>query len=369
MEQSNLGDASVNSSEFATDQARWVAVEARDRAADGHFVFAVKTTGVYCQPSSASRRPKRENVEFFNNAADAEAAGYRPSRRSQKDQSTSGLPRASAITRACRLIEHVEHVLDLKSLAAEVAMSPSHFHRVFKSETGVTPKAYFSANRARRLRAQLGTSRKITEAIYGAGFNSNSRMYEEYHALLGMRPQDYRDGGRNTEIRFAVGQTSLGSILVAMSRQGICSITLGYEPDEMVRALQDQFPKAHLIGADAQFESLVAQVVGLVESPSLGLNLPLDIRGTAFQQRVWLALREIPAGTTVTYTDIAARIKVPKAVRAVAQACAANRIAIAIPCHRVVRRDGDISGYRWGVERKRELLKREGASASDKSTP
>jgi AraC family transcriptional regulator of adaptative response/methylated-DNA-[protein]-cysteine methyltransferase len=267
------------------------------------------------------------------------------------------------VARACRLIETSAAPLSLDELAARAGMSPFHFHRVFKAETGLTPKAYASAHRARRLRGGLSAARtSVTDAIYGAGFNSSSRFYEASAQLLGMRARDYRAGGTGAVIRFAVGQCSLGAILAAQSQRGICAILLGEDPEALVRDLQDQFPKSQLIGADAAFEHLIAQVVGFVEAPSIGLNLPLDVRGTAFQQRVWQALRKIPSGTTATYTEIAKRIGAPQAVRAVGQACGANPIAVAIPCHRVVRRDGDLSGYRWGVERKRELLRREARS-------
>lgn len=345
---------------YATDAARWAAVQARDAAADGHFVYAVRTTGVYCQPSSPARLPKRENVEFFATAAAAEAAGYRASRRARGDQSSAVAERAALVARACRLIEAAETPPALDELAAEVGMSPFHFHRLFKSETGLTPKAYASAYRARKLREELSTATaSITDAIYGAGFNSNSRFYETSGQLLGMRARDYRAGGAGAVIRFAIGQCSLGAILVAQSQRGICAILLGDDPDALAQELQDQFPKAQFIGGDSGFEQLVAQVVGFVEAPALGLQLPLDVQGTAFQERVWRALREIPPGATVSYTDIAARIGSPKSVRAVAQACGANHLAVAIPCHRVVRRNGDLAGYRWGVDRKRELLRRE----------
>jgi AraC family transcriptional regulator of adaptative response/methylated-DNA-[protein]-cysteine methyltransferase len=351
--------ASVNSA-YVTNDARWEALQARDPAADGHFVYAVRTTGVYCRPSSSARLPKRENVEFFDSAEAAEAAGYRASRRARGDRTSAAAERAALVARACRLIEASETPPNLDELAVTAGMSPFHFHRVFKAETGVTPKAYASADRARRLREELSApNASVTDAIYGAGFNSNSRFYEASDQLLGMRARDYRAGGTRAVIRFAVGQCSLGAILVAQSQRGICAILLDDDPDALVRDLQDQFPKAQLIGGDAEFEQLIAQVVGFIEAPSIGLNLPLDVRGTAFQERVWQALREIPSGATVSYTQIAERIGAPKAVRAVAQACGANHIAVAIPCHRVVRRDGDIAGYRWGVDRKRELLRRE----------
>lgn len=345
---------------YATEDDRWTAVQARDAAADGHFVYAVRTTGVYCQPSSTARLPKRENVEFFDSAEAAETAGYRGSRRAHGDQTSAAVERAGLVARACRMIEASETPPPLDELAVEMGMSPFHFHRLFKAETGLTPKAYSSAYRARKLREELSSPQaSITDAIYGAGFNSNSRFYEASDQLLGMRARDYRAGGAGAVIRFAVGQCALGAILVAQSQRGICAILLGDDPDGLVRDLQDQFPKAEIIGCDGEFEQLIAQVVGFVETPSIGLNLPLDVQGTAFQERVWRALREIPPGTTASYAEIADRIGSPKAVRAVAQACATNHIAVAIPCHRVVRRNGELAGYRWGVDRKRELLRRE----------
>ena len=237
--------------------------------------------------------------------------------------------------------------------------SPSYFHRVFKATTGLTPKEYAAADRAKKIRKGLTSGNTITETIYDAGFNSSGRFYEKSTGMLGMTPSQYRAGGANEEIKFAVGQTSLGAILVASSKKGVASILLGDDAEQLVRNLQDRFPKARLIGADRDYEALVARVVGFVETPGIGLNLPLDVRGTAFQQRVWQALQEIPVGDTVSYTEIARRIGSPKAVRAVAGACAANNLAVAIPCHRVVRNDGSLSGYAWGVERKRVLLDRE----------
>ena len=338
---------------------RWALVQARDAAADKLFVYAVRTTGVYCRPSSASRLPRPENVEFFDTPAAAEAAGYRQSRRSAADQTSVGAQHAAMVARACRQIEAAEDLLALDALAAEAGMSRFHFHRVFKNVTGLTPKAYANAHRAKRLRAGLDSTATVTAAIYDAGFNSNSRFYETSAQVLGMTPTSYRAGGANADIRFAVGQSSLGAILVAQSERGVCAILMGDDPDRLTRDLQDKFPRANLIGADHAFEQLVAQVVGFIEAPGLGLDLPLDVQGTAFQQRVWQALREIPTGSTASYTEIATRIGMPKAVRAVAQACAANSLAVAIPCHRVVRSDGALSGYRWGVERKRTLLERE----------
>lgn len=339
------------------DDPRWAAVVARDPRADGQFVYAVKTTGVYCRPSSLARLPKPQNVIFFETAEMAEAAGYRASKRASKDQNDA--QNAAIIAAACRQIEACEKLPALDSLAASAGLSPFHFHRVFKAATGLTPKAYAMAHRSRKLRARLADGGSVTDALYDAGFNSNSRFYESADQLLGMKPTDYRAAGQNNDIRFAVGQCSLGAILVAQSERGICAILLGDDPHQLVCNLQDQFRKANLIGADREFEQLIASVVGFVEAPAKGLNLPLDIRGTAFQERVWQALREIPAGSTASYAEIAQRIGAPTSMRAVAQACGANRLAVAIPCHRVVRSDGNLSGYRWGVERKRQLLERE----------
>lgn len=342
------------------DDARWRAVQARTPDPASDFVYAVRTTGTYARPGSTTRLPRRENVEFFDSPKDAEAAGYRASNgRGSKHKINT---RALLIAQACQQIKTADTPPRLDELAAAAGMSPFHFHRIFKAETGVTPKAYAAAQRAQRLRDALSApDASVTEAIYNAGFNASSRFYEASDELLGMRAQDYRAGGAGTTIHFAVGQCSLGAILVAQSQRGICAILLGDEPDTLLRDLQDRFPKANLVGGDAHFEHLVAQVVGFVEAPRLGLSLPLDVRGTAFQQRVWQALRQIPPGATTTYTALAAQIGAPAAVRAVAGACAANPVAVAIPCHRVVRRDGDLAGYRWGIERKRELLRREAA--------
>ncbi|KXF79199.1 6-O-methylguanine DNA methyltransferase [Paramesorhizobium deserti] len=339
---------------------RWTALVNRDPAFDGKFVYSVKTTGVYCRPTCPSRLAKPENIAFHADCAEAESAGFRPCLRCRPNEASLAERHAAIVAEACRLIEASEELPALDALAQSVGMSPYHFHRLFKSVTGLTPKAYGAAHRARRVRDQLAEGKSsVTEAIYDAGFNSSSRFYETSNKVLGMTPSAFRAGGIEAEIKFAVGQCSLGAILVATSRKGVCAILLGDDPDQLVRDLQDRFPKAKLIGGDAEFEKLVAKVVGFVEAPAIGLDLPLDVRGTAFQERVWQALRNIPAGETVSYSDIAARIGAPKAVRAVAQACAANKIAVAIPCHRVVRNDGGLSGYRWGVERKRALLGRE----------
>ncbi|GAC1632440.1 MAG: bifunctional DNA-binding transcriptional regulator/O6-methylguanine-DNA methyltransferase Ada [Nevskia sp.] len=342
-----------------TQDPRWAAVRARDKAADGRFWYSVKTTGVYCRPSCAARPARPENVAFHASTAEAEAAGFRACKRCKPDQPPLAEQQAALIAALCRQIESAEQAPTLAALAARAGLSPHHLHRLFKLATGLTPKAYALAHRAQRIRKALAGNARVTDAIFDAGYNASSRFYEQSDALLGMTPTAFRAGGADTEIRFAIGQCSLGAILVAGSARGVCAILLGDDPEALVRDLQDRFAQARLIGGDAAFERWVAKVVGFVEAPGTGLDLPLDVRGTAFQQRVWQALREIPVGSTASYRDIAQRIGAPSAMRAVAQACGANALAVAIPCHRVVRQDGALSGYRWGVERKRALLERE----------
>jgi AraC family transcriptional regulator of adaptative response/methylated-DNA-[protein]-cysteine methyltransferase len=350
---------------FSTDDERWAAVQQRAREADGIFYYSVRTTGVYCQPSCPSRGAKRGNVAFHATRLDAENAGFRPCLRCKPDQPPLAERQAAAVAQACRLIESAPDEPGLETLAQACGMSRFHFHRVFKAHTGITPKAYAAARRAERLKRELAQAPSVTAAAYDAGFNSSGRFYAASPGVLGMTPLRYRAGGSGEVIRFAVAACSLGALLVASTAKGICSILLGDDPDALVRDLQDRFPKAELIGAEPAFESTVAQVVAFVEAPRIGLDLPLDVRGTAFQQRVWQALRSIPAGRTVGYAELAAQLGMPQGARAVAGACAANPVAIAIPCHRVVRNDGSISGYRWGVERKKTLLEREAGQAKD----
>ena len=346
---------------YVLDDERWTAVVHRDPKADGKFYFSVKTTGVYCRPSCAARLARRENVRFHLSCQEAERAGFRACKRCQPNGPSLADQYVAMVAAACRAIKTAEEMPGLDALAKAAGMSRFHFHRVFKKITGLTPKDYAMAHRAERIRAELGKPSTVTEAIYGAGFNSNSRFYAESWQALGMPPKKFRDGGIGMAIRFALGECSLGSILVASSERGVCAISLGDDPNKLVKEFQDRFSKALLIGGDKTFERVVARVIGFVEAPQLGLSLPLDVRGTAFQRRVWKALREIPAGATASYTEIAKRIGAPKAIRAVAGACAANVIAVAIPCHRVLRNDGSLSGYRWGVERKRSLLEKETA--------
>jgi AraC family transcriptional regulator of adaptative response/methylated-DNA-[protein]-cysteine methyltransferase len=341
------------------DDPRWARIVARDKMADGHLWYSVSSTGVFCRPSCPSRMANPRNVQLHDTLESAKATGCRPCRRCNPDGASVEAENAALVARACRMIEDREEEPLLEELADAVGRSPSYFHRLFKATTGVTPKDYAAARRAEKVRLGLESGGSVTGAIYDAGFSSSGRFYEKSTRMLGMTPSQYRAGGANEEIRFAVGQTFLGAILVASTNKGVAAIFLGDDPDALVRNLQDRFPNAHLIGADRDYEALVARVVGFVEAPRIGLDLPLDVRGTAFQERVWKALQEIPAGVTVSYAEIAKRIGAPGSVRAVAGACAANKLAIAIPCHRVIRNDGSLSGYAWGVERKRVLIDRE----------
>jgi len=346
---------------FVLVEDRWRAVAARDARADGVFWFSVKTTGVYCRPSCGARLARRENVAFHGSCADAERAGFRPCLRCRPRGLSASEAQAAIVAAACRAIEAAESAPPLAELAEAAGLSAFHFHRLFKAATGVTPKAYAVASRNRRLRGALAASDSVTGAIYDAGFNSSGRFYADSSAVLGMTPTRFRAGGTGETLRFAVGQTSLGPILVAATDKGIAAIEFGDDPDKLVKGLQDRFPQALLFGGDSAFEQWVARVVGLVETPSLPFDLPLHVRGTAFQHRVWQALRDIPLGSTASYGEIAVRLGAPRSARAVARACAANHVAVAIPCHRVVRTDGDLSGYRWGVGRKQALLDREAA--------
>ena len=351
---------------FSSDTTRWQAVQSRDAAADGAFVYSVRTTGVYCRPNCAARVALRKNVRFFASCEEAEQAGYRACKRCRPKEESLAQQQAAAVAKACRLMEEADEALSLDALATAAGLSRHHFHRVFKAQTGLTPKAYAAFQRTERVRDKLATSPTVTAALYDAGFSSSSRFYETSSEVLGMTPRKFQSGGAGAVIRFAVGECSFGSILVAASENGICAILLGDNPEELTKDLQDRFQKAELAGGDSAFERIVAVVVGFIENPELGLHLPLDIRGTAFQQRVWQALRKIPAGTTASYTEIARRIGRPKSARAVARACGTNPLAVAIPCHRVVRTSGDLAGYRWGIERKQELLRRETASGNRK---
>lgn len=357
------------------DDPRWARIAARDKSADGHLWYSVLTTGVYCRPSCSSRLANPRNVQLHDSLESAKATGFRPCKRCKPDSASADAENAILVAKACRLIEESEEEPSLEDLAKAVGRSAGHFHRTFKALTGVTPKAYAAARRAGEVRSGLTSGRTVTQTFHEAGFGSSGRFYEKSTDILGMTPTKYRAGGADEVIKFAVGQTSLGAVLVASTEKGVAAILLGDEPDKLVRDLQDRFPRARLIGADTAYEALISRVVALVEAPRIGLDLPLDIRGTAFQKRVWDALRNLPAGTTASYTEVARLIGAPGSVRAVARACAANKLAVAIPCHRVVRSDDSLSGYAWGVERKRALLELEAEQAapppvsSGKSTP
>ncbi len=355
----DMTKAKISPASAVADDPRWARILARDKTADGRLWYSVSTTGVYCRSSCPSRTANPKNVTLHDSLQSARATGFRPCKRCHPEGLSLEGENAALVASACRIIELSEEEPSLEALARVVGRSASYFHRVFKAATGLTPKEYAAADRARKVRAGLESGASVTEAIYDAGFNSSGRFYEKSTEMLGMTPSKYRNGGANEDIKFAVGQTSLGAIVVASSKKGVASILLGDDPEKLLRNLQDRFPNARLIGADREYECLIARIVGFVENPRLGLDLPLDVRGTAFQRRVWQALREVAVGERVSYAEIARRIGSPNAMRAVAGACAANKLAVAIPCHRVVRNDGALSGYAWGVERKRALLDRE----------
>lgn len=342
-----------------SDDSRFQARLRRDEEADGTFVYSVRSTGIYCRPSCGARLPRPENLRFHDTCAEAEAAGFRPCKRCRPRETSPQSRHATMIADICRVLDRADEPPTLEAMAARANLSPFHFHRLFRKITGVTPKAYVSASRARRARAALTQQPSVTQAIYDSGFQSPGRFYAASARMLGMNPKTFREGGKGEIIRFAVGETSLGSVLVAATEKGVCAVLLGDDPEALLKDLELRFAGAELIGADQSFEHHVAKIIAMVEDPRTRLDLPLDIRGTLFQQRVWNALSDIPPGSTATYSDIANRIGAPNSVRAVASAIAANAIAIAIPCHRVVRKSGDLSGYRWGIERKRALLARE----------
>jgi AraC family transcriptional regulator, regulatory protein of adaptative response / methylated-DNA-[protein]-cysteine methyltransferase len=339
--------------------SRWETFRRREKTADQLFVVGVVTTGVYCRPGCPSRLPKPENARFFTNGEEAKAEGFRPCKRCRPDDTSGEAPLAPSITKAATLIEDSEGTPDYAAIARAVGLSRHHFHRAFKSLMGVTPGAYYRSLRESRLVGGLRNGTSVTEAIYDAGYGSSSRFYETLAPALGMKPGAFSKGGAGEVIRYAFGKSSLGTVLVAATEKGICAIQLGTDPAELLEELGERFPKAELLIGDEAFDRLVTETVSLMENPSNGFRLPLHVRGTAFQLRVWNALRDIKPGETLSYRELAARAGAPAAVRAAASACAANKIAVAIPCHRVVRASGALSGYRWGVDRKAALLERE----------
>ena len=345
------------------DDERWLAVSCRDKAQDGEFVYAVRSTGIYCRPSCPSRAAKRENVEYFDTTHAAQASGYRPCLRCKPDNMPLEQLQNDRVLAACRAMESSEGEPGLSDLAARAGLNPHHFHRLFKRVTGVTPKAYFRAVRNRRLQAVLPGSVNVTDALFDAGYNAASRFYETDAKDLGMSARAYRDGAPNQRIRHACEPCALGVVLVAATPKGVCAIEFGDSAHALVAQLRARFPKASFEPGDSAFREWVGKVLAKVERPASVLDLPLDVQGTVFQRQVWAALQDIPAGQTQSYSEVATRIGKPRAVRAVATACANNTLAVAIPCHRVVRQDGDLAGYRWGLERKAELLQRERGDA------
>lgn len=341
-----------------TDDDRWQSVVDRDVDADGQFVFAVQTTGIFCRPSCRAKHALRKNVRFFADAQQAQDAGFRPCKRCLPDKDSAQQHRLDKIARACQLLEQ-ESPLTLDELAQQVAMSPYHLHRLFKATTGMTPKVWQQSWRARRLRDALAKGAPVTQAILNAGFPDSSSYYRKADQALGMTAKQFRKGGDNVSVRYTLADCALGRCLVAESERGICAILLGDDDATLVADLHALFPAAQDVPAEANFQQRVREVIVAINSRDASLSLPLDIRGTAFQQQVWQALRTIPCGETVSYQQLASAIGKPKAVRAVASACGANKLAIVIPCHRVIRGDGALSGYRWGIARKAQLLQRE----------
>lgn len=338
---------------------RWAAVVARDAAFDGAFFFAVRTTGVYCYPSCGARTPKAANVELFDDRLGAIRHGYRACKRCGSERPPPAQRRAATVARVCRFIEDHDREPRLTEMAAHAGWSPSHLHREFKRVTGVTPKQYAGSARAERARAALAQGQSVTAAMAGAGYSSTSRFHLAARTAFGLRPNELRDGGGGGTLLFGSGQGSLGTVFVACTAAGVCAVLLGDDPAALEADLRARFPRRECAPAGAALAGVIARVVAAIETPSAGFALPLDIQGTAFQQRVWSALRAVPAGTTTDYAALAASIGTPGGARAVAGACAANPIAVAVPCHRVVRGDGGLAGYRWGLDRKRALLRRE----------
>jgi len=361
-----LMNKTMESRKFSNEDSRWEAVVQRNSQAEGAFVYGVMTTGIYCRPVCASRLPYRENVQFFDRWENAEEAGFRPCKRCTPQAAQLPNEAVAAVEKACKMIEEAEKEPTLNQLADAVGLSPAHFHRLFKKTVGITPKQYATEKRLSRMRTNLQGDSTVTEAIYQTGYGSSSRFYEKATESLGMKPTEYREGGAGLSIRYAIVVSYLGWVLVAVTDRGICRIDFSDSQEILRKRLESTFPKAGFVEDDPDIGMIAAQTIAFLEAPEQGLDLPLDVQGTAFQHRVWTALQNIPAGTTASYGEIARQLGNPKAARAVAGACASNPIAVAIPCHRVVRSDGELGGYRWGMERKRTLLERESNIASGK---
>ena len=344
---------------FSTEESRWAAVVDRDRSADGCFYYAVQTTGVFCRPGCSSRLPKRRNVAFFSTPAEAESAGYRSCKRCRPKVVSANERTEKLIVASCRAIEQSEKPISLTDLAAAAGLSTYHFQRLFKKIVGLTPKQYGSTHRAKRFRGLLRSSLSVTDALYSAGYGSSSRLYEKTKEDLAMQPKAYKNGAKGIKIQYDFARCFLGWVLVAATERGICAVELGDDPATLSVQLRDHFPKADLEKAGSGFASLIQAVISFIQEPKSSSNLPLDIQGTAFQQKVWSALGKIKPGCTANYAEIAEVIGNPNAVRAVASACGSNKLAVLIPCHRVIYKDGRTGNYRWGVERKQLLLAHE----------
>lgn len=338
----------------------WQAVVTKSQIMSDIFVYTVKTTGIYCRSSCSAKTPKRENVEFLQTWQEAEAQGYRACKKCHPNGESIAVRQHRQMIEACELIQANNGELGLVDLAAHFAMSHYFFQRVFKQEIGITPKQYSNEVKRQNMTQVLqNRDKNIIDVAYDSGFNSVGRFYASVQANIGMTPTSFRHGGKQMQIYFALSECSLGYVLVASSQKGICNISMGDDLEQLLQDFQDIYPNAELVANDTDFNAVVAHVLEKIEIPKTQLQLPLDIQGTAFQQKVWQALMKIPVGETRNYTEIAELIGQPTAARAVAQSCANNRLAVAIPCHRVVRKNGDLSGYKWGVERKRTLLERE----------
>jgi AraC family transcriptional regulator of adaptative response/methylated-DNA-[protein]-cysteine methyltransferase len=340
----------------------WDAVNARDRAMDGVFFYAVMSTGIYCRPSCPSKRPRRENVVFFRAREAAETAGFRPCKRCKPDLSDQRNPNAQIVEKVCRYIDtHPDEPVTLEALGRVLGISPFYLQRTFKALTGITPRAYADSRRLNSLKTGLRDGHSVTRSLYDAGYGSSSRLYERASSQLGMTPSRYRKQGSGVAIQYTIASTRIGNMLLAATDHGICCIRFGDSTADLERELRTEYPKAEIARADRKLGEHVKAIRAIIQGDS-ATALPLDIQATAFQRRVWEALRAIPRGTTKSYSKIAADIGHPKAARAVARACATNPVAVAIPCHRVVREDGGMGGYRWGVERKKKLLGLEAGS-------
>lgn len=351
--------ASGSPQPYGTDDERLAAVQTRDASADGRFVYAVRTTGVFCRPSCRSRMALRKNIELFDSAVEALAAGFRPCKKCDPLNGAAAHPHAAAVARACAKLDGDGGEPSLAELADDAGLSPQQFHRVFRQVVGVTPKQFAIACRARRFQSELRAGRPVTPSLYNAGFSASSRAYEDVGFRMGMPPSALRRGGIGVKIRYTTLRTALGPALIAATERGVCAVEFGDSNESVVKRLGELFPRAELQPADAPLARMADALTAFIERPGAGLDLPLEVWGTAFQQRVWQELRRIPPGETATYAQVAERMGAPRAARAVARACAANRIAVAIPCHRVIREDGSLGGYRWGLRRKELLLEKE----------